>query len=391
MTEKIVVLGSTGSIGKQALQIAEFNNIEVEGICANKSIDILEEQIRRYKPKYCAVGDIKSANELQIKVSDTNTKIFCGIDGIFEMIGITSSDTVINSIVGEAGLLPTIKVIEQGKTLALANKESLVCAGELVMKLAREKNAKILPVDSEHSAIFQCLQSVYANEGLIPISENTRKMVKKLILTASGGPFFGYTKEDLQKVKLSDALSHPTWKMGSKITIDSATLMNKGLEVIEACHLFGVTPDQIEVVVHRESIVHSMVEFIDNSVIAQLSLPDMRECIQYALSYPNRLLSPVEPLDLCKISNLTFRKPDTETFTMLPLAIWAIKQGGVIPAVMNAVNEAAVALFLEGKIEFCDIFRIVEDVTRNYKNIQNPKLDDIINAGIAGREKATLL
>jgi len=391
VTDRIVILGSTGSIGRQALEIAEFNKIKVEAICAHKSIDTLEEQIRRYRPKYCAVGDMTAASELKARVFDTNTKIFGGLDGILEMTGIIESETVINSIVGEAGLLPTIKVVERGKTLALANKESLVCAGEIVMKLAKEKGARIIPVDSEHSAIFQCLQNVYANEGLIPISENMRKMVKKLILTASGGPFFGYTREELSKVTLSDALKHPTWSMGSKITIDSATLMNKGLEIIEACHLFGVKPSEIEVVVHRESIIHSMVEFVDNTVIAQMSLPDMRECIQYALSYPERLISPVKPLDLTQVGTLTFRKPDYKTFSLLSLAVWAIKQGGVIPAVMNAANEAAVARFLKGEIGFTDIFEIVDNITRGYKNISCPNLDDIICAANAGRERALSL
>ena len=368
---KIAILGSTGSIGRQTAEVAAFHGYTVEGICAASSIDILEEQIRRFNPKYCGVFDEKAGKELQLRVADTATRLFFGQQGILEMISLLDCDTVVNAIVGKAGLLPTLAVLEKGITLALANKESLVCAGDLVMEKARENGVSILPVDSEHSAIFQCLHA------------GRRQDLKKILLTASGGPFYGKTKEELADCTLQMALAHPTWSMGAKITIDSATLMNKGFEVIEAIHLFDLKPSEIEVLVHRQSIVHSMVEFCDHSVIAQLSLPDMRDCIQYALTYPERHPSPVGELDLTKIGALTFAKPDTEAFPMLPLALSAVAQGGVKPAALNAANEAAVALFLHEKIRFNDIFSLVNAAVEAAPKLEKPTLQDILIASEA--------
>jgi len=376
---KLTILGSTGSIGRQAIDIARFNNWEVESICANSSIDILEKQIRLLAPKYCAVFDEKAAKLLKKAVSDCSTKIFSGEDGICSMIRNCESDIVINSIVGVAGLLPTLAAIDSGKDIALANKETLVCAGEIVMKRALEKGVKIIPVDSEHSAIFQCLRS------------GSRSELRRILLTASGGPFFGKSREGLESITVDQALAHPTWSMGRKITVDCATLMNKGFEIIEAVHLFGVPQEKVEVVVHRESTIHSMVEFNDGCVIAQLGSPDMRTCIQYALTYPERHESPVAALDFTKIRSLTFAEPDNETFILLPLARWAINQGGVLPAVMNGANEKAVALFLEGKIKFTDIFDIVSKITTEFINIKSPSVDDILEAGAAAAGTAGAL
>lgn len=368
---KIAILGSTGSIGRQTADVAAFHGYTVEAICASSSIGILEEQIRRFAPKYCGVFSEAAGKELAARVADTNTRLFFGGEGILEMISLLRCDTVVNAIVGKAGLLPTLAVLEKGITLALANKESLVCAGELVMAKAKEKGVSILPVDSEHSAIFQCLHA------------GRRQDLKKILLTASGGPFYGKTKEELALCTPEMALAHPTWSMGAKITIDSATLMNKGFEVIEAIHLFDLKPSEIEVLVHRQSIVHSMVEFADHSVIAQLSLPDMRDCIQYALTYPARHPSPVGELDLTKIGALTFAKPDTDAFPMLPLALSAIGKGGVKPAALNAANEAAVALFLAGKIRFNDIFSLVNAAVEAAPTVEKPILQDILNASEA--------
>ena len=368
---KIAILGSTGSIGCQSADVASFHGYEVEAICAATRIDILEQQIRRFSPKYCGVFREDKAAELKAKVADTDTRIFVGESGILEMISLLTCDAVINAIVGKAGLLPTLAVLEKGITLALANKESLVCAGEIVMAKAKEKGVSILPVDSEHSAIFQCLHA------------GQREDLKKIILTASGGPFYGKTKEELENCTLEMALAHPTWNMGSKITVDSATLMNKGFEVIEAIHLFGVPTEEVQVLVHRQSIVHSMVEFSDHSVIAQLSLPDMRDCIQYALTYPRRLPSPVEELDLTKVGALTFAHPDMEAFPLLPLALRCVKEGGVRPAALNAANEAAVALFLAGKIKFTEISSLVKAAVDAAPMMENATLSDILKASDA--------
>ena len=368
---KIAILGSTGSIGCQSADVAAFHGYEVEAICAATRIDILEDQIRRFHPKYCGVFREDRAAELKSKVADTDTRIFAGEMGILEMISLLTCDAVINAIVGKAGLLPTLAVLEKGITLALANKESLVCAGDIVMAKAKEKGVSILPVDSEHSAIFQCLHA------------GQREDLKKIILTASGGPFYGKTKEELENCTLEMALAHPTWNMGSKITVDSATLMNKGFEVIEAIYLFGVPTEQVQVLVHRQSIVHSMVEFSDHSVIAQLSLPDMRDCIQYALTYPRRLPSPVAELDLTKVGGLTFAHPDMEAFPLLPLALRCVKEGGVRPAALNAANEAAVALFLSGKIKFTEISSLVKMAVDVTPMMGSATLNDILKASDA--------
>ena len=350
---ELMILGSTGSVGTQAIDVAMRENIPVLALSADKNSKLIEEQARALKVRACAMNDVLAANDLKIRLADTNIKVYGGKEGICEMIESVSSDngkpiTAINSIVGGAGLMPTLSVLRSGKTLALANKESLVVGGETVMKLAKEKNSEILPVDSEHSAIFQSLRS------------GSGKEIKKLILTASGGPFFGYNREQLEGITVERALAHPTWKMGAKITIDSATLMNKGFEVIEAVHLFDVSPDKVEVVVHRESIIHSAVEYIDNSIIAQMSKPDMRHCVQYALTHPMRAEAVTEELDLFSVGKLTFARPDMDTFRLLPLAIKAIKMGGAVPGVLNAANEVAVAAFLNKQISFVGIFELVE-------------------------------
>lgn len=341
--KNIAILGSTGSVGEQAIDVAEKMNMRVSAISAHRNFKRVEEQARRFRVSAVAMADESAAAELRVRLSDTDTVIYSGEQGICEMIEKEKRDVVLNSIIGEAGLLPSLSVIESGARLALANKESLVVAGEIVTARAREKGVEILPVDSEHSAIFQCLKSGKSRE------------VKKILLTASGGPFFGYTSEQLKNIGVEQALAHPTWKMGAKITIDSATLMNKGFEVIEAVHLFGVPSDKIQVVVHRESIIHSMVEYIDNSVIAQLSVPDMRLCAQYAVTYPDRTDAAIDELDLFKIGKLTFAEPDTKTFPLLQCAIDCIGKGGALPAVLNAANEVAVAEFLKGKIPFYTI------------------------------------
>ena len=345
--KNIAVLGSTGSVGEQALDVADKFGMTVSAISANRSFKRVEEQARKFKVRAIAMADAEAAAELKIRLADTSAKIYAGETGICEMISSQKHDCVVNSIIGEAGLLPTLSVIDSGARLALANKESLVVAGEIVMAAAKNKKVEVLPVDSEHCAIYQCLKAGRQSE------------IKRILLTASGGPFFGKKAGELKDIKVAEALAHPTWKMGAKITIDSATLMNKGFEVIEAAHLFGVTADKIKVVVHRESIIHSMVEYIDNSIIAQLSLPDMRLCAQYAITYPDRYNAVIEELDLIKASKLTFAEPDTDTFSLLSCAVDCIRKGGALPAVLNAANEIAVAEFLKGKIGFYAITETV--------------------------------
>ena len=348
--EKMIVLGCTGSIGEQALDVAKKTETEVLAICANRNWKRVAEQAREHKVKYAAMCDEGASASLMLALEDTDIRVFCGVDGICEMIGESAecgATFAVNSIIGQAGLLPTLSVLDNGIRLALANKESLVVAGEIVMNKAREKGIDILPVDSEHCAIHQCLRS------------GKKEEVKKIILTASGGPFFGMTKEEMYDLPLSRALAHPTWKMGAKITIDSATLMNKGFEIIEAAHLFGLSADKIDVLVHRESIIHSMVEYIDNSVIAQLSIPDMRHCVQYALDKAGRSEGVIEPLDLAKISKLTFARPDREAFALLDLAFYSLDRGGATTAVLNAANEVAVAAYLAEKIKFGQITECV--------------------------------
>ena len=372
---KISVLGSTGSVGTQALDVAQKFGLTVTSISANKNVKVVEEQARRFGVSSVAMADIQAASDLKLRLADTDIKVYAGNSGVCEMIAADSADTVVNSIIGEAGLLPTLSVIDKGARLALANKESLVVAGEIVMKRARERGVEILPVDSEHSAIFQCLKSGKNSE------------IKKILLTASGGPFYGYSKEELHKISVERALAHPTWKMGAKITVDSATLMNKGFEVIEAVHLFGVPARNVEVVVHSESIIHSMVEYIDNSVIAQMSVPDMRLCIQYAVTYPNRTEAAISELDLFSLSRLTFKRPDTDTFALLACAVYAIESGGALPAVLNAANEVAVDAFLNKKIGFYDI---TESVCETVKALSDAKsvhsLDGILDYDRTARE-----
>lgn len=347
------ILGSTGSIGTQALDVARLRGFRVKALTSNSNIDLLENQIREFKPEFAAVCDEKAARELKIKVADTSTVILSGQDGVCEAANV-DVDKVLNSIVGIAGLKPTLAAIDVGNDIALANKETLVAGGELVKKKADEKKVRIYPVDSEHSAIFQSLQG---SPG--------KKSVKRLVLTASGGPFLGKTKDELKDVTVEQALKHPNWSMGAKITIDSATMMNKGLELIEAAWLFDMPADKIDILVHRQSVVHSMVEFVDNSVIAQLGVPDMRVPIQYALTYPDRYESPAAQLRLEDWKNLTFEEPDYNTFTCIDLCKQAITKGGIYPAAANAANEAANELFRQGKIGFLDIADMVSYALEN--------------------------
>lgn len=380
---KVSILGSTGSIGTQALQVAEdlkgIKDIEVVGISGNRNIKLLEEQIRKFKPKYAATFDEASAKQLQIGVADTDCKVLSGQEGLCTVSAESGADMVLSSIVGFAGLVPTMRAIEEGIDIALANKETLVTSGSIFMEAIEKNKVRLLPVDSEHCAIFQSLQSGKPWE------------LRKILLTASGGPFFGKTRDELKNITKEQALLHPNWSMGAKITIDSATLMNKGLEVLEARWLFGVDIDNIEVVVQRESIIHSMVEFADKSVIAQMSLPSMKHPIQYAFTYPERLPSKDESVSFADLAKLTFYKPDEETFRCLSLAKKAGKMGGIMPTVMNGANEIAVEAFLKDEIRFLDIADIVEKSMGDFKNIENPTLEDIINADKEVREKLTIM
>lgn len=374
--KKISILGSTGSIGTQTLEVCEnLGDVQVMGLSVNKNIKLAEEQIRKFKPKLVSVVDEDAAKELKIAVSDTDTKIISGRESMSEISAMPEIDTVVTSVVGIAGLEPTMAAIKSGVNIALANKETLVTAGSIVIDAAKENNVSILPVDSEHSAIFQCIGS------------HSKEQINRLIITASGGSFYGKTADELENVTVKEALNHPNWSMGQKITIDSATLMNKGLEVIEAHWLFDMGYDNIDVVVHRESIIHSLVEFKDLSVLAQMGLPDMKLPIHYALCYPDRVPSDIKPLNLWELGKLTFAKPDMETFRCLPLAIKAGKDGGTMPTVLNGANEVAVELFLKGKIKFNDIFKIVENALSNHKNVLNPTLDDIIDTDRYVREE----
>lgn len=367
MSKTVAILGATGSVGIQAQQVARARGYKIDLITAGSNYKAAEAAAREFRPRVVAMADEMAARRLAVMLRDTGIKVTGGRAGICEAIADSSAETVVNAILGEAGLAPTIATIKAGKRLALANKESLVIAGELVMPYARERGVEIIPVDSEHSAIFQSLKSGRENE------------VKRLILTASGGPFYGRTKADLERITLADTLAHPTWKMGKKITVDSATLMNKGFEIIEAAHLFSVSPDKIEVVIHRESILHSAVEYIDNSIIGEFSVPDMRMCVQYAVDYPNREAGCVEPLDLFKLGQMTFAKPDTYTFPLLAMAKSAFFAGGACPAVINAADEVAVEAFLNEKISFA---RIPDVVIRTYEALGGARyaktLEDII-------------
>lgn len=362
----IGILGSTGSIGTQSLDVAQKQGYTVSVLTAGSNDSLLEEQIRRFHPKKAALLDEEKAKELRVRVADTPTVVLGGEEGICECAADRDADVVINAIVGLAGLRPTLAVLQAGKDLALANKESLVAGGYLVKEAAAQHHATILPVDSEHSAIFQCLQGKPANTAL-----------KKIILTASGGPFFGKKKEELRHVTVQQALKHPNWSMGAKITVDSATMFNKGLELIEAVRLFEVAPEQVDIVVHRESIVHSLVMYDDNSVIAQLGLPDMRIPIQYALTYPARYPSPVGELDLAACASLSFAGPDEETFPCIGLCRHAVQAGGLYPAAVNSANEEANLLFRQGKIGFLEIPERIQRAIANLRNYERFSLDDI--------------
>lgn len=362
MSKTVAILGATGSVGVQALSVAAARGYRVDYISACKNSSDMEAYARKFRPRAVAMADAEAASDLRLRLADTDIKVLSGADGIMEGISSSNAETVVNAITGESGLLPTLAIIDTGKRLALANKESLVIAGDIVMKKARERGVEIIPVDSEHSAIFQSLKSGKSRE------------IKKIILTASGGPFFGKTKEELKKVTLADTLNHPTWKMGKKITVDSATLMNKGFEVIEAAHLFSVSPEKIKVIVHRESILHSAIEYIDNTVIGELSLPDMRMCVQYAVDYPDRAPSQFGELDFVKLGKMTFYEPDTEAFPLLSLAASAMKAGGAMPAALNAADEVAVAAFLEERLPF---YRIAEVVSEALTRIANVKADTV--------------
>ncbi len=375
MTENLSILGSTGSIGKQSLDVCRKCGYGVKALTAFSSVDEIEKQAREFKPEKVALVDEKAAADLKIKLADTDIKVLGGMDGVCECAEIQSADTVLNSVVGMAGLKPTLTAIYAGKKIALANKETLVAGGQLVMSEAKKHSVEILPVDSEHSAIFQCLQG-----------KPTNKALKKIILTASGGPFFGKTADELRDVTVEKALKHPNWSMGAKITIDSATMMNKGLELIEAVWLFSVKPDDVDIVVHRESIVHSAVEYDDNSVIAQLGLPDMRIPIQYALTYPERFESPVGELSLSQIGKLTFFEPDYETFRCINLCRKAINMGGLYPAAVNSANEQANLMFRQGKIGFLDIADKVEAVLEKTPHYDNYTFEDILEIDKFARE-----
>ena len=368
MTKNISVLGSTGSIGTQTLDVADKLDLRVSALTAAKNIELLEQQVRKYKPELAVVYDEEKAREFKAAIADTDTKVLSGMDGLIEAARLPQADLVVNSVVGMVGLKPTIAAAEAKKDIAFANKETLVAGGDLVTDAVKSNGVKLLPVDSEHSAIFQCLQGM-----------PDKKVLKKIILTASGGPFFGRKLDELRDVTVEQALAHPNWSMGAKITIDSATMMNKGLEIIEAGRLFEVSGEDIDVVVHRESIIHSLIEFTDNSVLAQLGLPDMRIPIQYAITYPIRCESPVGELDLAKIGNLTFFEPDYETFECLRACKKAFEMGGAATAIANGANEEANALFRQGKIKFLDIGRLVMGAVDNIANFTPACVQDILD------------
>lgn len=371
----ISLLGSTGSIGRQSLEVIQACGMKVGALTANSNVARMEEQARQFLPQLAAMMDEQAAADLKVRLADTPVRVAGGLEGLLEAAELPQADTVITAVVGMVGLRPTMAAIREGKRIALANKETLVCAGQLVTEEARDFGAKILPVDSEHSALFQSLQGC-----------KDRGEVKRLILTCSGGPFFGKTRKELEGMTREDALQHPNWSMGAKITVDSATLMNKGLEFIEAMHLYQMPPEKISIVVHRESIIHSLVEYCDNAMIAQMGTPDMRLPIQYALTWPERVVGPATPLDLCSCGPLTFAQPDTETFQCLALALEAAKTGGTAGAILNGANEAAVALFLEGKIGFLDIADRVRRAMEQVKVIQDPSMTQVLEADAAARE-----
>lgn len=375
MTKNISLLGSTGSIGTQSLDVARMQGYTIKCLTANSRVDIIENQVREFKPDLVCMMNEKAANELKAKIADTNTKVVCGMDGLIECATYDGADTVLNSVVGMVGLQPTLEAIKAKKTIALANKETLVAGGHLVTNFAKEMGVDILPVDSEHSAIFQAMQGSPRKEA-----------IKKIILTASGGPFFGRTLDELENVTAADALKHPNWDMGAKITIDSATMMNKGLEFIEAKWLFDMPNDDIEIVVHRESVVHSAIVYQDNSMIAQLGVPDMRIPIQYALTYPERVESPVKALSLADYGKLTFFEPDYETFKCINVCKDAIELGGLHPAAANGANEESVRLFLDGKIKFTDIAYLNNEAMKNAPDKKDFTLQDVLDTDRAARD-----
>ena len=374
MSKRISLLGSTGSIGRQTLEVIEACGMEVAALTANSSVDKIEAQARKFHPELAVMMDEHAAADLRVKLADTNVRVLGGMEGLMEAAAVQSADTVLTAVVGMVGLRPTLAAIREGKRIALANKETLVCAGQLVREEAHDYGAEILPVDSEHSALFQSLEG-----------NRDRREVKRLILTCSGGPFYGKKREELEGMTREDALRHPNWSMGAKITVDSATLMNKGLAVIEAMHLYQMPPEKISIVVHRESIIHSLVEYCDNAMIAQLGAPDMRVPIQYALTWPRRTPGPATPLDLWHCGPLTFGEPDLETFRCLDLALKAARTGGTAGAILNGANEAAVAHFLAGDIGFLDIADRVERAMEQVPVVQNPTLTDVLEADRAAR------
>ena len=380
MRRRISLLGSTGSIGRQTLDVAVACGFSVAALTAHRSGALLEEQARRFQPELAVCVDPAAAADLKVRLADTPVRVASGPEGLLEAAALPSADTVVTAVVGVAGLEPTLAAIRAGKRIALANKETLVCAGELVMDQAEAHGAEIVPVDSEHSAIFQCLQGC-----------RDRGEVRRLILTASGGPFFGWSREALAGVTPAQALKHPNWSMGAKITVDSATLMNKGLEYIEAMRLYWMPPEKISIVVHRESIVHSLVEYCDNAVLAQLGAPDMRLPIQYALTWPERTPGPAQPLDLLNCPSLTFQAPDYDAFPCLGLALEAARTGGTATAVLNGANEAAVALFLEEKLSFPGIAERVGLALERLPVVQKPSLEEILEADRAARALVTHL
>ena len=369
------ILGSTGSVGSQCVEVAKNLGCNVDLLVASKNYELIEKQARELRVKVCVLTDENSANILKTRLSDTDIKVYGGKKSMISAIEESNSSVALNAISGFDGLYPALALARCGKRIAMSNKEAIVVAYNLLKKEIDNNKASLVPVDSEHSAIFQCLQASGGNK------------IKKIILTSSGGPFRHLSYEQMKAITKNDALNHPTWKMGPKITVDSASLMNKGFEVIEAVRLFGVKPQQIEVVVHPQSVLHSAIEFYDNSVIGQMGTPDMRTCIQYAITYPKREVSLSKELDLTSISSLTFEKPRYDTFTLLKLAFEVISKDGILPSVLNAADEVAVDAFLNDKIRFTDIFEIVNDVVSFFTNVENPSLDDIISADYEAREK----
>ena len=375
MSNTISILGSTGSIGRQTLEVAEQMGLRVAALTAHASVERMEEQARQFRPRLAVLTDEAAAKDLAVRLADTDTRVLGGFDALTEAATVPEADTVVTAVVGMVGLKPTLAAIKEKKRIALANKETLVCAGELVMDAADRYGAEIVPVDSEHSAIFQCVQ------GCVDRGE-----IKRLILTCSGGPFYGMTYDEVGKMTKADALKHPHWKMGPKITVDCATLMNKGLEVIEAMRLYRLPLEQVSVVIHRQSIVHSLVEYRDGAVLAQLGTPDMRLPIRYAMTYPERGVNPAEPLDLLTCPPLTFAAPDREAFPCLAMAEEAATEGGTACAILNGANEEAVRLFLEDKIGFHDIPRLVAKARASVPVIRKPALEDILEADRAARQ-----